>query len=63
MNLVKAFLIGIVLAAGLLVIPLVIAVMIPILIFAAIVAAVWFILRLIQASDEDDNEGPPDKPP
>ena len=56
-DLIKALLIGAALVTVVILIPVVIAVLVPILTFAAIVLAVWFLLRVV--SDEGGKD-PPD---
>lgn len=58
-DLIKALLIGAALVTVVILIPVVIAVLVPILTFAAIVAAIWFLLRVV--SDESGQD-PPDRP-
>lgn len=54
MDLIKAILIGCVLIAGLLVIPLIL----PFLFFGAMVVIIWFFLKMIAHVDKEE-----DKPP
>ena len=58
-DLIKALLIGAALVTVVILIPVVIAVLVPILTFAAIVAAIWFLLRVFQ---DDSGGDPPDRP-
>lgn len=53
-GLVKAILIGIVLTAGFLLIPVFMAILIPLASFAAVVLGVWFLLQILR---EDDDTG------
>jgi len=48
MDLVKAVLIGAALIAGILVIPMIIAALWAILIFAGVVGVIWFILQIVK---------------
>lgn len=58
MDLLKALLIGIALTAGFIAIPVVIAVLLPVLVFVTVVGTAYLLLKLLQFEDTDD-----DKPP
>ena len=55
-DLIKAVLIGAALIAGFLLIPVILAVLIPLGVFAIVVGIIWLVLKMIS----DDSE---DKPP
>lgn len=57
MDWLKALLIGIVLAIGLLAIPILLAILIPIGAFVFIVLSVWFLLQILK--DDEDTKKPP----
>lgn len=57
MDWIKALLIGVVLACGILAIPLILAVLLPILAFVAIIVVIWFLLQVIK-HDGDDKKPP-----
>ena len=58
-DLIKALLIGAALVTAVILIPVVIAVLVPILTFAAIVLAIWFLLRVVR---DEGGQDPPDRP-
>ena len=55
MDLVKAVLLGAALIAGLFAIPVIIAVLVPALIFVFVVFVIWFIMKIFQ----EDPKPPP----
>lgn len=59
-DLIKAIFIGAALIAGMLLIPIFMALLFPLLIFVGTVAAIWFFLQMLK--EENQNE-PPDPPP
>lgn len=62
-DLAKALFIGIALTAGFFIVPLVIAVLFPVVIFSLIVLVAWFLLKVIQANDRKEDDGETKKPP
>lgn len=57
MDWIKALFIGVALVAGILAIPIVLAMVLPVLAFAALVGVIWFLLQVI--NHESDDEKPP----
>lgn len=58
-DLIKALLIGVALVAGILAIPVVIAIAAPMLAFAALIFLIWFALKVITGEDPSDRTDPP----
>jgi len=57
MDWIKALFIGVALVAGILAIPIVLAMVLPVLAFAALVGVIWFLLQVI--NHESGDEKPP----
>lgn len=52
-DLIKAVLIGAALIAGFLLIPVILAVLLPIAVFAAVVGIIWILIKVISGDSDD----------